>query len=200
MKPVGRLPAGRRHRWLLAALAPVLLPLLACSDDDGASDETTSTTVAPTSTTASTTTTTAPPLPSSTTTTMFDPSTVEGEVEAAYLRSWDVYAEAVYTLELDEAALAEALGDPYLAVVRDEVVARIAEGRAAEVRVDHNYSIDVIDEQTASVIDAYVNHQVLIDPETKEPIEDDPNEVITDVATLRRDEAGWRVTEVHRVR
>ena len=37
----------------------------------------------------------------------------------------------------------------------------------------------------ALVVDRYRNHQVLIDPETKEPIEDDPNELIVDAFTLR---------------
>ena len=75
-------------------------------DDDAAS---TTTTLAP----STTTTTTAPERPASTTTTAFDPATVEGEVEAAYLRSWDVYADAVYDLELDEQALAEVYADEH---------------------------------------------------------------------------------------
>jgi len=198
VKPVGRLPAGRRHRWLLAALAPVLLPVLACSDDDGASDETTSTTVAPTSTTASTTTTTAPPLPSSTTTTMFDPSTVEGEVEAAYLRSWEVYAEAVYTLELDEAALAEVFVDEHLATKTQEIADRVREGRAALVRIEHDYTIEIPQEGIAILVDTFVNHQVLIDPDTKEPIEADPNEQVVDVVRLRRDDGVWKVSRKDR--
>lgn len=198
MKPVGRLPAGRRHRWLLAALAPVLLPLLACSDDDGGSDETTSTTVAPTSTTASTTTTTAPPLPSSTTTTMFDPSTVEGEVEAAYLRSWDVYAEAVYTLELDEAAFADVYTDEHLATKTNELSDRISDGRAALVRVEHNYSIEVLQPGLAAVVDALVNHQVLIDPSTKQPIEEDPNEPLVEITTMRLENGKWKVARKER--
>ena len=32
-------------------------------------------------------------------------------MEAAYLRSWDVYADAVYDLVLDEEALAEVYAD-----------------------------------------------------------------------------------------
>ena len=38
-----------------------------------------------------------------------------------------------------------------------------------------------------------MNHQVLIDPETKEPIEDDPNEAIVDAFTLRLTDGRWRV-------
>ncbi len=83
--------------------------LAACSSDDPDAAPTT-TTSEPTSTTPSSTTT-PPERPPSTTTTAFDPASVEGQVEAAYLRSWDVYAEAVYNLELDEAALSEVYAD-----------------------------------------------------------------------------------------
>ena len=80
-----------------------VLAVAVASCSGGDDPEAASTTIAePTSTT-----TTAPERQASTTTTAFDPATVEGEVEAAYLRSWDVYADAVYDLELDEAALAE---------------------------------------------------------------------------------------------
>ena len=88
---------------------------------------------APTTTTEPTaTTTTAPERQASTTTTAFDPATVEGEVEAAYLRSWDVYADAVYDLDLDEASPRRGLrrraaSRPTL----DEIAERIDDGRAA---------------------------------------------------------------------
>ena len=80
--------------------------LVACSDDGP--DESSPTTD---ETASSTTTSTAPERPASTTTTAFDPASVEGEVEAAYLKSWDVYADAVYNLVLDEEALAEVYAD-----------------------------------------------------------------------------------------
>ncbi len=181
----------------MALLSAVALSLGACSDDGGASEETITTSSPETTTTEPTTT--APERPASTTTTAFDPATVEGQVEAAYLRSWDVYADAVYNLELDEAALAEVYAEPLLTVRRDEIVGRIEDGRAAHVRVEHRYEIALIDSTTASVIDAYVNHQVLIDPETKQPVEDDPNEVLTDVITLNLIDGEWKLVDWRRV-
>ncbi|MGV3759041.1 MAG: hypothetical protein ACO1PW_05780, partial [Actinomycetota bacterium] len=89
---------ARRRRWM-ALTAVALLGSGACGDDGDAAP--TTTTERETTTSSSTTTSTAPPRPTSTTTTMFDPASVEGEVEAAYLRSWEVYADAVYNLELD---------------------------------------------------------------------------------------------------
>lgn len=175
----------------------MLLFVAACAGDDGAAPTTTS--VASTTTEASTTSTTTPERQASTTTTAFDPASVEGEVEAAYLRSWDVYAAAVYDLVLDEQALAEVYAEEHLATKRNEIEGRIADGRAALVVIEHDYTVQAIDDTTAAVIDRYTNHQVLIDPVTKQPIEDDPNEVLTDFVTLRLVDGGWKVARKERL-
>ena len=172
--------------------------LAACSSDDPDAAPTTTTSAA-TSTTVASTTTTAPERPTSTTTTAFDPTSVEGQVEAAYLRSWDVYADAVYNLELDEAALASSFGAEHLETKRAEIRDRIADGRAALVAVEHDYSIQLVDQTTAVVLDRYVNHQVLIDPATRQPIEDDPNETLVDAVTLELIGDSWRVTRKERL-
>lgn len=169
--------------------------LAGCSDDDDPQASTSSTTES----SATTTTTTAPERQASTTTTAHDPSTVEGQVEAAYLRSWDVYADAVYDLELDEAALAEVYAERSLQTRRSEIEERVSDGRAAHVRIDHDYEIVVVDENTAAVIDNFTNHQVLVDPETKEPIEPDPNEKILVNFQLKRLDGMWKVTLIQRV-
>lgn len=167
-----------------------------CSDDGGSSSP-------PTTTEANGTTTstasTAPERPTSTTTTAFDPESVEGAVEAAYLRSWDVYADAVYNLDLDESALAEVYADEHLQTKRDEIERRIGDGEAAWVRVDHDYSIQFTDDTTAIVIDRYRNHQVLVDPDSKEPTEVDPNETVNDVVTLRLISGSWKVSRKEHV-
>lgn len=157
------------------------------------------TTTEPTSPSSTTTTSTAPERPSSTTTTAYDPAAVEGQVEAAYLKSWDVYADAVYNLVLDEAALSEVYADPLLGVVRNELSSRITDGRAAYVLVDHDYEIQMTGTDTAAVIDTYLNHQVLIDPVSKQPTEADPNERIIDAFTLRRTDGHWVVLDQRRL-
>lgn len=176
----------------------VLLFGAACAGDDGTAASTTLPEVT-TSVADTTTSTTVPERPASTTTTAFDPASLEGEVEAAYLRSWDVYAEAVYHLELDESALAEVYAERSLETRRDEIVDRIAEGRAAHVRVDHDYQIVIVEPGLAAVVDQFTNHQVLIDPATKEPIEDDPNEVLLVNFQMRLIDGGWRVTLIQKV-
>ena len=71
-------------------------------------------------------------------------------MEAAYLKSWDVYADAVYDLVLDEEALAEVYAETQ---PRDRDGRRSSDAstkaRAALVRVDHDYTIDVVDEYDA---------------------------------------------------
>ena len=179
--------------WGVTMRAALVAAALAgsCSGDDGGSTATTERSV-----TTSPTTSTAPERPASTTTTAYDPAAVEGQVEAAYLRSWDVYAAAVYDLELDEAALAEVYAGEHLETKRNEIRDRIADGRAALVRIEHDYSVQIVDETTAIVIDQYVNHQVLIDPESKEPIEEDPNEQKVVAITIRLVDAAWRVARI----
>jgi hypothetical protein len=167
------------------------LAAVACSDDD---PQTASTTSRFEATATTSTTTTAPERPASTTTTAFDPASVEGAVEAAYLKSWDVYADAVYDLELDEQALAAVYAEEHLETKRAEIERRIAEGDAALVRIEHDYTIEVVDSSTAIVIDRYQNHQVLIDPETKDPTEPDPDELVVDAITLRLISGTWKVT------
>ena len=44
-----------------------------------------------------------------------------------------------------------------------------------------------------------MNHQVLIDPETKQPVEEDPDERLVFNFELAKLEAGWRVTFIERV-
>jgi len=182
----------RRTVTRALGLTAALVLTAACGDDDGSSESTT--TDRPTSTE-----TTVPDRPASTTTTAFDPASVEGEVEAAYLASWDVYADAVYDLELDQQALAEVFAGEHLQTKTDEITERIEDGRAALVRVEHDYEIQMVDETTAVLVDEFVNHQVLIDPETKEPIEEDPNERGADAVSLKQSGGVWRVTRVVQV-
>jgi len=180
--------------WRFAALA---LLGAACSSADPEAAPTP--TARPSTTGEATTTSTAPERMASTTTTAFDPASVEGQVEAAYLRSWDVYAAAVYDLELDDQALAEVYAGEHLETKRSEIERRIAERRAALVLVDHDYSVQLTGPTAAAVIDQYRNHQVLIDPETKQPVEEDPNETVTDLVSLELRHDVWRVVRKERI-
>jgi hypothetical protein len=182
-----------------AGCALLALGVLSCSGDDGSSAATTTTVVERSTTTSSSTTSTAPERPSSTTTTAYDPSVVEGQVEAAYLKSWDVYADAVYNLHLDEQALAEVFAEDAFELRRDEIKRRIADGRASHVRLEHRYEIVLTDAEEANVIDNFVNHQVLIDATTKSPVEPDPNEALLVNFRMKLIDGSWRVVFIQKV-
>ena len=179
---------------VVAAALVLTMGAAACGDDAPSTSATT--TEEPRT---STSTSTVPERPASTTTTAFDPASVEGQVEAAYLKSWDVYAHAVYHLELDEEAFAEVYAEPLLSVRLAEIRQRIDDARPALVRVEHNYRVEMTSDTTALLIDSYVNHQVLIDPRSLEPIEDDPNAVLVDAYSVRLGPAGWVVFDLDRL-
>jgi hypothetical protein len=179
------------------ALGSVLIGIAAigCSDDkDPVASSTSEAEV-----TSTTTTSSAPERPASTTTTAYDPAAVEGQVEAAYLRSWDVYAEAVYNLELDEDALAEVYAERALDLQVGEIKDRIAERRASYVRVEHDYEVILVNADTAHVVDAFRNHQVRIDAQTKAPVEPDPNELLTYNFQMKLVGGIWRVALIERL-
>ncbi|MGE3620642.1 MAG: hypothetical protein AB7L84_09280 [Acidimicrobiia bacterium] len=149
--------------------------------------------------TSSSTTSTVPLRPTSTTSTTYAPGTVEGQVEAAYLRGWDVYADQVWNLELDEAALSEVLAGGQLEVTAQEIRDRIAEGRASWVRSDRQIQVVVdVELGRAVVLDAWRNHQVLIDPVTKQPVEADPDEEIADQIALELVDGVWKTVMITR--
>lgn len=107
-----------------------------------------------------------------------------GEVEAAYLRSWDLYRRAVR--ELDPAGLEDIYADDALAVILREVDRRRGERRPVRVDIDHAYRVELLGAGRAVVFDSYRNHSVALDGATGEPAEEDPNEVLTEAFTFER--------------
>lgn len=120
--------------------------------------------------------------------------TPEQEVEQAYLRSWEVFADA--TLRLDESRLGDVYADSALdAVVKDVTRLRSA-GTPARFEVDHNYRVQLMDERIAVVVDQYVNHSVLLDAASGQPIEADPNKLISEAYTLELRDGSWKVIQI----
>lgn len=182
--------------WVTGMCVVLALGVASCGGDSGA-DARSTTTAAERTTTSSTTE--APERAASTTTTAYDPAAVEGQVEAAYLRSWDVYADAVYNLELDEAALAEVYAEDALSTQVSEIRRRIQDNTPSLVRVDHSYTISLSGTASANVIDQFVNHQVRVDPATKQPIEPDPNERSLLNFRMALIGGSWKVVFIERV-
>lgn len=124
------------------------------------------------------------------------PTRPKAEVRAAYLEQWDVYADAVRTLQTDR--LEEVFTDEALAVVRKEIGRRRRTESPARVRVEHDLAVKIIDATTAVVDDRYINHSVTIDPETGKPTERDPNEIVHEVYTLKKVNGIWKVSAIVR--
>ncbi len=131
-----------------------------------------------------------------TTTSTTEPLSIEEQVEEASLYAWEVYAGAVS--ELDESQLHEAYTGRALEIVTNEVKERQRDRRPARVDVDHSFIVTVIDEETAVVVDDYINHQVLVDPGSGEPIEPDPDETIVEAYSLSLLDGQWFVAEIER--
>lgn len=155
------------RRWALAAL--VLATAVACS-----SDETRPATGATVPTEAITSTT----------------LSVEQEVEQAYLKSWDVYAEALR--RLDATGIENYFAEPYINTLRSEIADLISAGTPVRVEVEHDYEIQVVSDTEAVVVDTYRNHSVLLGKDGV-PIEADPNSVVSERYTLRLVEGRWLV-------
>lgn len=122
------------------------------------------------------------------------PADPRAQVEQAYLHAWDLWGEALMTL--DPSGLPEALTGKALGLVREQVEAQRDENQPVRVRVEHNYRIVLIDATTASVDDRYVNHNVRLDPKTLEPIEKDPNEPVRRSFTMRLVDGVWKLAEI----
>jgi hypothetical protein len=116
------------------------------------------------------------------------------EIEQAYLRFWDVWTQA--NLELDPSLLDEVATGEALAALMESVEGQRARNQPVRIRVEHNYEIVIVDESTASVDDSYINHSQRLDPETMEPIEDDPNVQVRKTHTLRKVNGQWKVAEI----
>lgn len=132
--------------------------------------------------------------PKSTTTTAA--MTAEARVEAAYLRSWKVYAKAVRTL--DASGLDQIYADQQLVRTTDEVRRLQAAGTPVRVSVEHDYRVQIVKDGLALVRDRYRNHSVLIDPTTGEPREPDPNDVLFETYTLKEIYGQWMVVDILR--
>ncbi len=119
------------------------------------------------------------------------PSRAE-EVEQAYLKYWEVYSEAMYTLStsrLSEVAAGERLGQ---AIV--EVEKLKAQGKAAKIEVEHDFFVFDVTATSAAVHDEYVNNSYAIDPQTKQPVgAPGKSESIVDTYFLERMDGIWKV-------
>jgi hypothetical protein len=132
--------------------------------------------------------------PSSSTTRTPTSTDVRAQVEQAYLHAWDVWAESL--LQLDPSRLPEVLTGRALRVVQERLEEQRQKNQPVLLRAEHNYRIGIIDETTASVDDRYINHSVRLDPDTLDPIEEDPNQRLRTSFTMRLVDGTWKIAEI----
>ncbi len=159
---------------LLAVLVAGLLVGFFALGNDGESSGTTQTT--PPATTSST------------------PADPRAQVEQAYLHAWDVWADAL--LHLDTSRLSESFTGRALKALSDQVQEQKRKNEPVRIRAEHNYTITIIDSQTASVEDRYINHNVRLDPNTLEPIEPDQATHVRTSFTLKLVGSTWKISEI----
>jgi hypothetical protein len=159
---------------LLAVLAAGLLVGFLAFGNDGESSDATPTT--PPATTSST------------------PTDPRAQVEQAYLHAWDMWADAL--LHLDPSRLSESFTGKALKVLTDQVQEQKRKNEPVRISAEHNYTITLIDPETASVEDRYINHNVRLDPDTLEPVEPDQETHIRTSFTLKLVGSIWKISEI----
>lgn len=122
------------------------------------------------------------------------PTDVRAQVEQAYLNAWDVWADAL--LRLDTSRLPDVLTGNALETIATQVERQRDRNQPVRVSVEHDYKITLASETRASVDDNYVNHNVRLDPETMEPIEEDPNERVRLTFTMTPVGGTWKISEI----
>ena len=115
-------------------------------------------------------------------------------VEQAYLRHWVVFIAAFHNLNPTE--LESVLSGSALDIVRRQVQEQKRMNEPVEVRVEHNYSIVMLNGTTASVDDNYINHSIRLDGGTGKPIEKDPNQKVHKTYTLKKVSEQWKITDI----
>ncbi len=116
----------------------------------------------------------------------------EAEVIAAYLRYWDLYAEAV--LNLDHSVLLGVASEEELQQVQEEIETLRAQGVALRVVIEHRPTVIELTETTATVFDEMTNNSFYVDPETHEPPEGEGSgETLVDTFFLEKVDGQWIV-------
>jgi hypothetical protein len=123
---------------------------------------------------------------------------VEQAVEQAYLRYWDVYGDALYTL--DTSHLDEVMAGTELQLALERIEGLRSSNQAAKIDVEHNHVIVDISSTTAAIEDRYLNKSYLVDATSKQPLQSpDEGEIESIACRLELRDGIWKVVEVVRV-
>lgn len=116
------------------------------------------------------------------------------EIEAAYLRYWDVRADAL--LNLDTSRLSEVMAGAELKREREQIAELKSQGRAARIAVEHCIVFLKVSGSKAELYDEYLNRSHLVSMETKQPIQQPgPGGVAKVLYRLEKTDGVWRVVD-----
>jgi len=119
-------------------------------------------------------------------------------VERAYLHYWDVYANALYTL--DSSHLGEVMSGTELDGRRQQIDELRSQNQAVKIVVEHHYEIVLLGPSTAGVEDHYVNKSYTIDATTKRPLQSPGAGETEDVAfQFELVDGSWKVVSSSQV-
>lgn len=125
------------------------------------------------------------------------PGTVAA-IARAYLHYWEVYGDAVSSL--DPSHLVEAMAGTELEGRQKQIADLQAKHQAAHIDVTHSYVIVVMGPTKAAVEDRYLNKSVLVDATTKRPLENPGAGKVEDVIfQMELTADGWKVASSSQV-
>jgi hypothetical protein len=126
------------------------------------------------------------------------PPPAAAEAVAAYLRAWEIWAEACLTL--DPAPLERAFAQPELDRARAYVRQLGASGRLLRLAAAHRVTVLEFDGDTALLMDERTDRSLYLDPATRHPLPSaaQPTPVGAErvYCRLLRTASGWRVSEL----
>jgi hypothetical protein len=122
------------------------------------------------------------------------PASLQREIETAYLRFWEVRAEALFIP--DASRLPEVMAGPALDREREQIDQLRARGQAAKLVVEHHIALRSAGPTTAVVYDEYVNKSYLVDAQTKEPVgTPGPGGIAKVSYVLEKIDGSWKVVD-----
>jgi hypothetical protein len=126
------------------------------------------------------------------------PPALDAEVSRAYLRYFQVSADAL--LALDPTGLDEVAANGELEALQKDIEADRAQGRALRSSVQHEFLVLSAEGDSAQVADRYRDSSIYVDPATRQPL---PGQVapaspdkapeVRVIYTLRRIDGVWKV-------
>lgn len=127
-----------------------------------------------------------------------DSSTEKAAVIQAYLHYWDVYSNALLTL--DTSHLSDAMAGDELVQARQVIDNLKAQHHAAKTEVDHHYAVVSLTQDTAVIQDKYLNRSYLVDATTKQPLQTPTSgQPETISCQLALQDGTWKVLKVIKI-